>query len=181
VAADGLLHMPDYWSGERAFQTLTQVAGRAGRGNRLGQVILQTYTPEHPVVEAAKDHNYKTFIEHEIDHRKLLGYPPYGRLVLLRLTSPSEAEAEKAAKHCAEQLQTLLPQMGEECLLDNDVMGPGLLGPTPAPVFRVAKRYRWHLLLKLPLNSTVPDLTDLRAHLPKSVRLTIDIDPLNLS
>lgn len=188
VAADGLLHMPDYWSGERAFQTLTQVAGRAGRGERPGQVILQTYTPEHPVVEAAKTHDYQAFIDHETEHRQLLGYPPYGRLVLLRLSSPIEAETERAAQRCAEQLQALIADgevdaaATEPSWLDaNGSTGPTVLGPTPAPVYRVARRYRWHVLLKLPLDWPVPDLRIVRSHLPKSVRLTIDIDPLNLS
>ncbi len=186
VAADGLLHMPDYWSGERAFQTLTQVAGRAGRGERPGQVILQTYTPEHPVVGAAKDHSYSAFIDHEIKHRQLLGYPPYGRLVLLRLTSPVEAEAETAAQCCADlctqQLPGLVAVEGEQPMDWADgLLGASVLGPTPAPIVRVARRYRWHVLLKLPLDMAVPDLTVLRSHLPKSVRLTIDVDPLNLS
>ncbi|MEM7064749.1 MAG: primosomal protein N' [Cyanobacteria bacterium P01_B01_bin.77] len=190
VAADGLLHMPDYWSGERAFQTLTQVAGRAGRGERPGQVILQTYTPEHPVIEAAREHNYQAFIDHETEHRQLLGYPPYGRLVLLRLSSPIEAETERAAQRCAEQLQTLMAgssskadsESAELSWLDpSSSSNPTVLGPTPAPIYRVARRYRWHVLLKLPVGGMVPDLKILRSHLPKSVRLTIDIDPLNLS
>ncbi len=186
VAADGLLHMPDYWSGERAFQTLTQVAGRAGRGKLPGQVIVQTYTPDHPVIGAAKDHSYQGFIDHEVEHRQQLGYPPYGRLVLLRLTSPTESETEMAAQRCAEQLQTLLPGVGRseddlEESLEDAWAGPQILGPTPAPILRVAKRYRWHVLLKLPLGMAVPELTSLRSHLPKSVRLTIDVDPLNLS
>ncbi|MEM6253709.1 MAG: primosomal protein N' [Cyanobacteria bacterium P01_D01_bin.156] len=184
VAADGLLHMPDYWSGERAFQTLTQVAGRAGRGEQPGQVILQTYTPEHPVVLAAKDHSYQRFIEHEIEHRQLLGYPPYGRLVLLRLSSPVAEEAEKAANYCADQLQQILDQIcprGSDPIDGLDLAGPSILGPTPAPILRVAQRYRWHVLLKLRSGMTIPNLGNLRSHLPKSVRLTIDVDPLNLS
>ncbi|MEO0868485.1 MAG: primosomal protein N' [Cyanobacteria bacterium J06642_11] len=186
VAADGLLHMPDYWSGERAFQTLTQVAGRAGRGARPGQVIVQTYTPEHPVVLAAKDHSYQRFIDHEIDHRQTLGYPPYGRLVLLRLSSPVASEAEKAAQRCAHQLQAMLADASKtDATLDDfdpfNLSGPAILGPTPAPILRVAQRYRWHVLLKLPLDMAVPNLRGLRSHLPKSVRLTIDVDPLNLS
>ena len=151
-------------------------------------VILQTYTPEHPVIEAAKDHSYQTFIEHEVEHRQLLGYPPYGRLVLLRLTSTTETEAETAAQLCADKLQILIASPENEgdrgpstdTLMDS-LTGPAILGPTPAPILRVARRYRWHVLLKLPLDMTVPDLTPLRSHLPKSVRLTIDIDPLNLS
>ncbi|MBX2863683.1 MAG: primosomal protein N' [Leptolyngbyaceae cyanobacterium MAG.088] len=185
VAADGLLHMPDYWSGERAFQTLTQVAGRAGRGERPGQVIVQTYTPDHPVIGAAKEHSYSAFIDHEIEHRQLLGYPPYGRLVLLRLTSPTAADVETAAQRCAEictkQLQSRTVSAGNNELLVDGLTGAGVLGPTPAPIFRVARRYRWHVLLKLPLDMAIPDLTGLRSHFPKSVRLTIDVDPLNLS
>lgn len=182
VAADGLLHMPDYWSGERAFQTLTQVAGRAGRGKRPGQVILQTYTPEHPVIGAAQEHNYDAFILQEMEHRQTLGYPPYGRLVLLRVTSPMETEAEATAQKCAQQLRTLITSTGDKAVSDGlDLLGPSVLGPTPAPIYRVARRYRWHVLLKLPLDVPVPDLTSLRSHLPKSVRLTIDVDPLNLS
>ncbi len=182
VAADGLLHMPDYWSGERAFQTLTQVAGRAGRGELPGQVILQTYTPEHPVIAAAQGHSYDAFIEQEIEHRQILGYPPYGRLVLLRVISPMETEAETTAQRCAQQLRTLIACTGDKSASDGlNLVGPSVLGPTPAPIYRVARRYRWHVLLKLPLEMPVPDLTSLRSHLPKSVRLTIDVDPLNLS
>ncbi|ESA35806.1 replication restart dna helicase [Leptolyngbya sp. Heron Island J] len=184
VAADGLLHMPDYWSGERAFQTLTQVAGRAGRGERPGQVILQTYTPDHPVVRAAQGHSYHAFIQQETEHRQLLGYPPYGRLVLLRVTSPVEAEAEMTAQKCTQRLRALIAGGDDKpasCTDELNLAGPSVLGPTPAPIYRVARRYRWHVLLKLPLAMSVPDLTSLRSRLPKSVRLTIDVDPLNLS
>lgn len=185
VAADGLLHMPDYWSGERAFQTLTQVAGRAGRGDQPGQVIFQTYTPDHPVIGAAQHQSYQRFIDYELEHRRLLGYPPFGRLALLRLTSPIARDAEMAAQQCADKLQTLLGDSSVNApLVDvfmDDLLGPSVLGPTPAPIFRVAQRYRWHVLLKLPLEMSIPDLTVLRSHLPQSVRLTIDIDPLNLN
>ena len=136
------------------------------------------------MIEAAKDHNYGAFIEQEIEHRQLLGYPPYGRLVLLRVTSPVEAEAEATAQTCAQRLRTLIADMEDKPALYTDELnlaGPSVLGPTPAPIYRVARRYRWHVLLKLPLAMPVLDLTSLRSHLPKSVRLTIDVDPLNLS
>mgnify|MGYP001801467803 FL=1 len=146
-------------------------------------MILQTYTPDHPVVEAAKTHSYSMFIDYEREHRQALGYPPYGRLVLLRLTSPAETDAETAAQQCAKHLQALLTTLGNGSrnLDELDFSGPSVLGPTPAPVIRVARRYRWHVLLKLPLDMPIPDLTGLRSHLPKSVRRTIDVDPLNLS
>ncbi|MEM9486090.1 MAG: primosomal protein N', partial [Cyanobacteria bacterium P01_F01_bin.116] len=98
-------------------------------------------------------------------------------LVLLRLSSPVETEVERAAQQCATQLQSLL----KDVVAQSELGGPGVLGPTPAPIVRVARRYRWHVLLKLPLTMALPDLTVLRSHLPKSVRLTLDVDPLNLS
>lgn len=177
VAADGLLHMPDYWAAERAFQTLTQVSGRAGRGTEPGQVFLQTYTPEHPVIEAVQNHSYSKFITQEEPHRLLLGYPPYGRLVLLRLSSLEAAAAETGATLCVQHLRRLLPDIVET----DDLGAAAILGPTPAPILRVAQRYRWQILIKLAPGDTLPDLRPLRAYLPKSVRLTIDIDPLNMS
>jgi primosomal protein N' (replication factor Y) len=105
IAADGLLYMNDYWASERALQMLIQVAGRAGRGTQPGQVILQTYTPEHPVIEAVQQHNYSQFIGTEWDQRQLLKYPPAGRLVLLRLGGPDVAQVQQVAGEIATQTQ----------------------------------------------------------------------------
>jgi len=169
VAADGLLYMNDYWAGERALQTLIQVAGRAGRGDQPGQVLLQTYTPDHPVIEAVQHHGYGDFLQEEWAQRHLLGYPPAGRLVLLRLSSPDEAATEAAALHLATWIET---HLGETY---------PLLGPAPATVPRVKDRYRWQLLLKFAAHLPPPDLTPLKALCPRAVSLTIDVDPLNLS
>ena len=173
IAADGLLNLPDYRASERAFQTLTQVAGRAGRGNDPGKVIIQTYTPDHPVIEAVQQHDYISFIQRELKERAALGYPPYGRLVLFRLSGVSEKDTEQTAERVAQLLQAT-PDSANNC---------EILGPAPAPVMRVANRYRWHILLKYPPQvkvdfSTFSQLRSLcRA---ASVSLTIDIDPLNL-
>jgi primosomal protein N' (replication factor Y) len=99
VSADGLLNLADYRAAERAFQTLTQVAGRAGRGDDPGRVIIQTYSPQHPVIQAVQRHDYESFTQAELEQREALNYPPYGHLILLRLSGLDAAEVEKVARN----------------------------------------------------------------------------------
>ncbi|MEM9088436.1 MAG: primosomal protein N' [Cyanobacteria bacterium P01_F01_bin.53] len=213
IAADGLLFMPDYRASERAFQTMTQVAGRAGRGEQPGRVIVQTYSPEHVAVkalvsdqevgpdlepealpEALPEANpessvqgtqagYRAFFEAELGDRADLQYPPYGQLVLLRISGLDERISEKAAQQAAHslshKLQEQLQPLNTATL--NSTCPYEIMGPVPAPIFRVARRYRWHILIKLMLNVALPDLTYLQRQTPKGVSLTIDVDPLNLS
>ena len=167
VAADGLLHRSDYRASERAFQTLTQVAGRAGRGAEPGQVIIQTYTPEHPVIEAVQRHDYKAFVEAELQARAQLHYPPYGSLILIRISGLDEAEVQ----HTAEVL-------ADACI--NALSHGEVLGPAPANIMRVARRYRWQILLKFPTQIEQLDWEQLRSLCPRSVSLTVDIDPLTI-
>lgn len=168
VSADGLLHLSDYRASERAFQTLTQVAGRAGRGEDPGKVIIQTYTTEHRVIEAVRQHDYQTFIQDELEQREALNYPPYGRLILLRLSSPDSTQVENTATEIAEKLQ--------QSEID-------VLGPAPASILRVANRYRWQILLKFAPEDLpqLPDWEEIRELCPNTVSLTIDIDPLNIT
>ena len=173
MAADGLLHLSDYWSAERAFQTLTQVAGRAGRGDLPGQAIVQTYTPEHFAVQAMQQHSYAAFIKQEQEQRQALQYPPYGRLLLLRLSGFEAQQVERAAQFCAQQLQQQF-QAAAASTLD-------VLGPVPAPILRVANRFRWQVLVKGPLSTPMPDVSDLRQQVGSQISLTIDVDPLNFS
>ena len=168
VAADGLLYMADYRASERAFQILTQVAGRAGRGEQPGRVILQTYTPDHPVVEAVKRQDVTAFIESELSDRAALSYPPLGRLVLIRLTGVELTQVERVARDLAQGLQQNLNDQWQ------------ILGPVPAPVLRVARRYRWQILLKGTQTAALPDLTGLATQCPAEVSITVDIDPLNM-
>jgi DNA-directed RNA polymerase subunit beta len=152
VSADGLLNLSDYRASERAFQTLTQVAGRAGRGDDPGRVIIQTYTPEHRVIQAVRRHEYAGFVETELAERAALNYPPSGRLILLRLSSVDAAEVAVTAVQLASVCQEYIERLS--------VPGCELLGPAPAAIMRVANRYRWQILLKLPLDESV-DLSDL--------------------
>lgn len=167
VAADGLLNLADYRASERAFQTLTQVAGRAGRGDDPGRVIVQTYTPEHPVITAVQQHEYESFTTAELEQRQALNYPPYGRLILLRLSGPDPTEVANTAEIIATALR-----VGENY---------EILGPAPATILRVANRYRWQILIKFaPLDLPhLPDWEQVRSLTPHSVNLTVDVDPLN--
>ncbi|MEH2250448.1 primosomal protein N' [Nostoc sp.] len=168
VAADGLLNLSDYRASERAFQTLTQVAGRAGRGDDPGRVIVQTYTTEHQVIAAVRSHDYQSFSQTELEQRQALNYPPYGRLILLRLSSLDPIQVQNTAQIIATALSTQ-----EEF---------EILGPAPASILRVANRYRWQILIKFDPDALpqLPDWEEVRSLCPQSVSLTIDVDPLNI-
>lgn len=177
LAADGLLNLPDYRASERAFQTLTQVAGRAGRGNEPGRVIVQTYTPEHPVIQAVQQYQHEAFMTAELQQRASLNYPPHGQLILLRLSGLDQQQVRETAETIAKFLQIYLTEA--DCRWE-------LLGPAPASIVRVARRYRWQLLLKLPpnLDAKLPPLLlpveQLQSLCPSTVRLAIDVDPHSL-
>lgn len=177
VAADGLLHLADFRASERAFQVLIQVAGRAGRGDNPGQVILQTYSPQHPVIQAVVRQDYQAFVETELNYREALHYPPYGRLITFRLSGMDAEVVRQTAEAIAKQLRShLIP------LSASEETNYEILGPAPAAIVRVSRRYRWQILLKCISNQAqrLPDLSELRSLCPTSVSLTIDVDPLRL-
>jgi primosomal protein N' (replication factor Y) len=171
LAADGLLHRPDLRAAETCLQLLLQLAGRAGRGERPGEVLVQTYSPEHPVIRHLVDGRYGGFLEEEAELRRRGGLVPFSRACLLRLAGPSAAATATAAATLATLLQDAVVAAGW-----------ALIGPAPAPVARVAGRSRWQLLLHGPAGSPIPlpAGTELRAALPKGVSLAIDPDPLEL-
>ena len=172
VSADTALNIPDFRAPERAFQLLTQVSGRAGRGVVPGSVIVQTFTPEHDSIIFASTHDYHGFYEHAIAQRAELSYPPFSHMANLVFTDESEEEAQKRSRHFVTILRA--------------VMGPSdvtILGPVACPLSRLRGRYRWHLALRAPLKKTL--LTLLRSALnevPIGERsgLTVDMDPLTM-
>ncbi|HEY8490898.1 MAG TPA: primosomal protein N' [Dehalococcoidia bacterium] len=166
VCADIALHLPDFRSGERAFQLLTQVAGRAGRGAEEGTVIIQTYAPEHYAVQAAARHDYEAFYQAEIALRRQVGYPPYGRLARLVYADVNPGRAAAEAKRLARVLRTERDVQG----LD----GPDVVGPAPAFVARVRGRYRWQILLK----GGDPRALLAAVDLPQG--WVVDVDPVSL-
>ena len=173
VSADGLLHRSDYRAAERAFQTLTQVAGRAGRGDEPGKVIVQTYSPEHPVIRAVKSHDFQSFSQQELSQRQALSYPPYGKLILIRLSSTEELVVQKAAEAIA-----------NKCIEFLDTSW-SVLGPAPAVVTKVARRYRWQILLKNTSKKIqVAELQNLKGYCHdqwRQVSTTFDIDPIDIN
>jgi primosomal protein N' (replication factor Y) len=137
INADTSLGLPDFRAGERTFQLLTQVSGRAGRGTLPGRVIVQTFNPDHYAIEAAVRGDASAFYRQETAYRREALYPPFCRLINLVITAPVEEHARSAARGLGELLRSeLRPADGE------------VLGPAPAPLSRLKGRYRYHLLVK---------------------------------
>jgi primosomal protein N' (replication factor Y) len=142
VSADMGLALPDFRAGERTFQLLMQVAGRAGRGLLGGQVVLQTYQPDHYVIQAAARHDYDGFYEQEIAYRRELGYPPFRKLARMVFRYGSDIQAQSEAERAAGILRTRLEKLR--------MTGTEIIGPAPCFFHRVNNIYRWHLLLRGP-------------------------------
>jgi primosomal protein N' (replication factor Y) len=140
VSADTSLHFPDFRSSERTFQLLTQVAGRAGRGEALGEVVIQTFNPEHSSIRMAKDHDFDRFYQEEIEFRRALEYPPFSRLINFRLTGNSE----KRTKMASEEIE----RIGKSLLKRGYGKGIELLGPSTAPFQRLKGKFRMQMLAK---------------------------------
>ncbi len=170
---DSAMNLPDFRSTERTFQTITQVAGRAGRGKKGGRVLLQTFHPADSSLLNALEGNPDAFYEREITHRREAGYPPFRRLIEIRLSATRQEVVRKAIDRLSKRILSL--QTGDE---------PTLLGPAPCLVERVRNRFRWRLLLKCTryarLQPALAALLDDFASndLPSTARMTINVDPM---
>jgi primosomal protein N' (replication factor Y) len=175
VMADLALNMPDFRSAERTFQLLTQVAGRAGRGERAGRVLIQTYAPFHYSIRAARDQDYARFIRRELELRRELMYPPFARMALVRIEGADAARVGAIATRVAAAL-------GRAAKPDS----MRILGPAPAPIERIKRRYRWQVILKAQeLNAMRAALSTMRAETADlasdaNVHVIIDVDPINM-
>jgi primosomal protein N' (replication factor Y) len=175
LLADQSLVFPDFRAAERTFQLLTQVAGRAGRGDAPGRVLIQTYQPHHPAVRAASHHDYATFVAHELEARRELGYAPFGRLVAVRVDHADLRACEAAAATLAEHARALAPVRSGQV---------EVLGPAPAPIERVRGRFRHRLLLR---GAERPALRHVAHHVLQRIerglggaRASVDIDPVSM-
>jgi primosomal protein N' (replication factor Y) len=170
INADTALHFPDFRAAERTFSLLTQVAGRAGRGDKPGKVLVQTYTPEHYALEASTRHDYAGFVTTELAFREALGYPPYGHLVNLVLSGNVEGKVKGSAERLAQRLSGTA---------DLEV-----LGPAPCPLAKLRGKHRFQILLKAatrgPLHQAVASLKGWKNVVANGVRLNVDVDPMDM-
>ena len=178
ICADMGLHFPDFRAAERTFQLLAQVAGRAGRGEHPGRVLIQTYNPQHPSLRWAQAHDFESFFTEELEARLELAYPPGGRLASVHLDGPDERAVSRAAHQLAEQGQRLVSTM--------DAPRPSILGPAEAPIQKLKGRVRWMLLIKClsrnPLRWVLAQLLVAAGakEFPRGVRVTVDVDPISM-
>ncbi len=171
ILADVGLSLPDFRSGERTFQLLTQVAGRAGRGQLPGRVLIQTFSPNHASVRFAKDHDYLNFYRYETEVRKQYRYPPYCQLINLIVRARDEKIAYVYARAVRDRLKQALPAELE------------LTGPAPLPFYRLRGHFRWHVMIKAPVASETAvliqqALSGLKK--PAGAAMALDVDPLNI-
>lgn len=173
ITADTILNLPDFRAAERTFQLLTQVAGRTGRGSKQGQVIIQSYNPEHYSIQAARNHDFSGFYRQEIAVREQLSYPPFSQLVNIIIKGRHEKQVIKGAM----ALGVFLKQYRQYLTT--------ILGPSPAPLVRLRNKYRWQIILKFrdwgPRNFVLTEIK--RVFLPeqsREVTYTIDVDPLKM-
>jgi len=171
VTADTIMNLPDFRSAERTFQLLTQVAGRTGRGKKVGNVVIQTYNPDHYSVLASKEHDYQYFFKKEIRLRKALNYPPFIYLIKITTVHQNKNKAEKAARKLYNYLK--------------DCKAKKIIGPSPAPIERIRGEYRVQILLKFAMAEERKKLlVDLKEGFLKkistNVKYNIDVDPISM-
>lgn len=176
LSADMSLNLPDYRAAERSFQIITQVAGRAGRGEKEGEVIVQTYTPEHYSLQYAKKYDYEDFYEKEFTIRAMMGYPPFGRILLINGIGKNEDELKKQMIFLGKKVKEKAEEFG----------GLEVLGPTPCIIYKIKENYRWQIIVKGEFSSkfskSIKDLLyDKANNVYNDIRVSMDINPNSLS
>ena len=175
ICADLSLSLPDFRASERTFQLLAQVAGRAGRGAEPGRVIMQTFNPDHFTIKAARNQDYLEFFNQETPFRKALMYPPFSRMIQLKISGKNADKTRDHARLAADilvRLNTLEPQAQ-------------ILGPIEAAIQKISSRYRWQILIKGLYSENISRMVSAMVRDPaiqkvKSVSIAIDVDPYSL-
>lgn len=176
INADTSLHFPDFRAAERTFQLLTQVAGRTGRGTRGGHVIVQTFSPEHPAIVAASQHDFLGFAAVELEQRRKYSYPPFGRVARIIVRGSEERATEEFANQIGARLEGVRTLQGAEVRI---------LGPAPPPIARLRGKYRFHLLLQSLDAAALGNVLrrareDLKPPAKSDIQYVVDIDPLDM-
>lgn len=175
LAADMSINIPDYRAAERTFQIITQVAGRAGRGDKQGEVLIQAYTPQHYSLQYAVNYDYEGFYEKEFTVRAMMKYPPFGKLLLINGTS----KKEDLLKNFMHKITMMIKPLVENCL---DIE---ILGPIPCMISKVKENYRWQIVIKGEFDSYFSKnikeiLYDENKNVYNDIRISMDINPNNL-
>ncbi len=176
ISADASFNLPDFRASERGFQLLTQVAGRAGRGEFSGKVFFQTYNPDYYALASAKAQNYDEFYATEIIAREEFDYPPFSQIIRLILSGQNNFRAEKSAQEIALRMCTMVEKYGISERLE-------VLGPTPCVIERINGMYRFQIIIKNKMGEKGHQFVSSflnRITMPKDVKLTIDVDPLDI-
>ena len=176
ISADASFNLPDFRASERGFQLLTQVAGRAGRGEFSGKVFFQTYNPDYYALASAKAQNYDEFYATEIIAREEFDYPPFSQIVRLILSGQNNFRAEKSAQEIALRMCTMIEKYGISERLE-------VLGPTPCVIERINGMYRFQIIIKNKMGEKGHQFVSSflnRITMPKDVKLTVDVDPLDI-
>ena len=184
VAADLSLNIPDFRSGERTFQLITQVAGRSGRGNLLGKAVVQTYNPNNDIIKHSKNYDYENFAAREIDWRERLGYPPYTKMVGIKLKSVNEEAVKKIAVQFGKSLKKITAKQSKG---KSKYPAVDFLGPAKSLLYKIKNVYRWQIILKGPASNPLKEIvqemkTEFTGSLLKKAKVKVkyDIDPINL-
>lgn len=176
ISADASFNLPDFRASERGFQLLTQVAGRAGRGEFAGKVLFQTYNPDFYALESAKSQNYGEFYATEIVAREEFDYPPFSQIVRLILSAQNNFRAEKSAQEIALRLCTMIEKFGISERIE-------VLGPSPCVIERLNSQYRFQILIKNKMSAKGHKFISSflnKIIMPKDIKLAIDVDPLDI-
>lgn len=176
ISADASFNLPDFRASERGFQLLTQVAGRAGRGEFSGKVFFQTYNPDYYALASAKSQNYREFYDAEIVAREEFDYPPFSQIIRIILSSENNFRAEKSAQEIALRLCTMIEKYGISERLE-------VLGPTPCVIERINGLYRFQILIKNKLDDKGHQFISSflsKMSVPKDIRMAVDVDPLDI-
>lgn len=175
IAADITLNLPDYRSSEKTFQILTQVSGRAGRGEKSGEVIIQTYSPQNYAIYLAKDNNYNQFFKREIGIRKTLDYPPFSKILLINITGENEAKIRMFSNKLKKCLQIGLSGHNEV----------NIYNPGPCPISKINNVYRWQMMIKGNFSDIITDkikknVYENTKYIYNEIRVSLDINPNSL-